>query len=118
MRDIYKECFEVDRDTKEYLDEFKKDIKEAINRLEEHIKSLLESNIAPIQEQQKKHTEDIRDLYEKDREMRDRVGSLEGRVKTLEDDKQDNRFSTEMKIVIVVALIGVGASVLIAIFGG
>lgn len=120
MRDENRGWFEVDRDTKEYLDGFKRDIQKSLESLEQHIKDLLESNIKPIESTLERHTADIGDLYEKHRETLVDYGKIDGRVKTLEDDKQDSKFSTEMKLAfggVVVALFGVAAAILIAIFG-
>jgi len=96
--------FEMDLDTKQYLDEFKKEIKETLQNIENHIKELIESTIKPIEKQLNQHTNDISDLYDKDRETRDRLGHVEGRATTLEKGSSNKKFSTEMIIVVFIAI--------------
>ena len=111
-----KGCFEMDAGTKQYLDDFKQDIKESLQAIEKHIRELIESSIKPIEKQVDKHTIDIEQLYNFDREKRERDGKVEGRVKILEDDKQQHQFSTEMKIVIGIAIATMLVSIALAIF--
>lgn len=115
MFDEDRRCFEVDRDTKDYLEDFKKDIKESLKSLEDHIRSLLETTIKPIEGTLNRHTKDIGDLYEKHRETIVDIGKLDGRLKTLEDDKQDKKFSTEMKIIIGIAVITTLSSIVMGL---
>jgi len=115
MSSYDKGTFEMDSGTKQYLDDFKQDIKESLQAIEKHIRELIESSIKPIEKQVDKHAFDIDQLYTFDREKRERVGRVEGRVKILEDDKQQNQFSTEMKIIIGVAVLTMVISIALAI---
>ena len=107
--------FEMDLDTKQYLDDFKKDIKETLKNIENHIKELIESTIKPIEKQLNQHTKDISDLYDKDRETRDRVGRVEGRVTTLEKGNNNRKFSTEMIIVVFIAIGSIITSIVLGL---
>lgn len=88
----------------------------AVKESEKHIKETLKLTIDPVKDELKTHKKGIDDLYNKDRENRDRFGKIEGRVNTLEEDKKDNDISKEMKLVtigiIVTAIIGIVAIII------
>ncbi len=104
----------MDSDDRRYLDEFKQDIKDSLKAIEQHIKELIETSIKPIEKQSDKHSVDISELYTFDRESRERCGGLESRIKILEDDKQESRFSHEMKVVIGIAVASILVSVILS----
>ena len=85
----------------------------AVKESETHIKETLKLSIDPIKDTIDRHTKDIDGLFDKDRENRDRFGAIEGRVKTLEDDKDDNKHSKEIRVgiwaIIVTIILGLGA---------
>lgn len=118
MEQRYKGRFVLEADVKNYLDDLKREIKEDLSCFKTDIKELLDIKLDPVEKQQDKHTKDIDDLYNKDREMRDRIGAVEGRVKTLEDDKEHGKFSKEMKIVLVAAILSPFAGALISFVMG
>jgi hypothetical protein len=103
----------IDPDLVRYLDKMQQTFKEDIKQSEEHIKETFKLTIDPIKETTDRHTRDIEDLYEKDREHRDKLGDIAGRVKTLEDDKEDNKHGKEIRVgvwaIVVTIVLGVGA---------
>jgi hypothetical protein len=103
----------IDPDLVRYLDKMQQTFKEDIKQSEEHIKETFKLTIDPIKETTDRHTRDIEDLYEKDREHRDKLGDISGRVKTLEDDKEDNKHGKEIRVgvwaIVVTIVLGVGA---------
>ncbi len=106
----------IDPELLTFLTSMKNEQIQAVKDSETHIKETLKLTIDPVKESLKTHKADIDDLYEKDREHRDRFGQVEGRVKTLEDDKKDNNISKEMKLVtigiIITGIIGVIAIII------
>ena len=56
---------------------------------------------------------DINDLYEKHRDILVDAGKIDGRIKTLEDDKDDKKMSSQ-NIIMIIALM---ASVIVATVG-
>ena len=60
-----------------------------------------------------RHTEDLDQLFTHDRQNRDRFGEIEGRVKTLEDDKDDSKHGKEIRVgiwaIAVTIILGIGA---------
>ncbi len=106
----------IDPELLTFLTNMKTEMTQAVKDSETHIKETLKLTIDPVKDNLKKHEGDIDDLYGKDREHRDRFGKVEGRVEILENDKTNDKFSKEMKIVtvgiIVTALIGIGAIII------
>ena len=106
----------IDPELLTFLTNMKIEMTQAVKDSENHIKETLKLTIDPVKDNLKKHESDIDDLYNKDREHRDRFGKVEGKVKTLEDDKKDNNISKEMKLVtigiIVTGVIGVIAIII------
>jgi len=103
----------IDQDLLNYLDNMKTELKQSQKESEQHIKESFTLTINPIKETTERHTKDIDDLYNKDREHRDRFGEIEGRVKTLEDDKDDSKHGKEIRVgiwaVAVTVVLGIGA---------
>jgi len=103
----------IDQDLLNYLDNMKTELKQSQKESEQHIKESFTLTINPIKDTTERHTKDIDDLYNKDREHRDRFGEIEGRVKTLEDDKDDSKHGKEIRVgiwaVAVTIVLGVGA---------
>lgn len=85
----------------------------AVKESETHIKETLQLTIDPIKDTTDRHTKDIDGLFDKDRENRDRFGVIEGRVKTLEDDKDDSKHGKEIRVgiwaIVVTIVLGFGA---------
>lgn len=111
----------VDLDTRQYLDDFKREIMETLREttrtLEAHIKELISSTINPIQSDITRLRQNDDDLYDKDLEMRDRVGQIEGviikdgekRLSKLEENKDGRQNNTGVIIGIsaaIIALVG------------
>ena len=55
--------------------------------------------------------DDMGDLYQMDREMRDRVARIEATVATLVDDKKDRQFGLGAITGVIGGLVGIGALV-------
>ena len=60
-----------------------------------------------------RHTGDLNQLFEHDRENRDRFGVIEADVKNLKEDKEDNKHNKEIRVgvwaIAVTIILGVGA---------
>ena len=95
------------------LDTWGSSITDLIATMQDHHNKTLDLSIQPIKENMKRHAADLSELYDKDRENRDRFGMIEGRVKTLEDDKIDNKDNNSKWI----GILGILAGILIAIMG-
>ena len=72
-----------------------------LEALEKTIRNITE----PIVKDVDRLREDINDLYEKDRSMRDRIGSVESDLNTLKDDKEDKKHSSQNVILIITLVI-------------
>ena len=101
----------IDPDLLIFLNDMKKELKASFKESEQHIKETLQLSIDPIKETLERHTKDIDDLYTKDRENRDRFGKIEADVKTLKDDKDDNKHDKEIRVGIwaIVSAIAIAA---------
>lgn len=62
-------------------------IEKKLGAFRDDIIAHMDLKINPIEKTVDRHTEDIKDLYDKDREMRDRVGALEQRQANDEGDR-------------------------------
>ena len=94
-------------------DKLTKVIQETVKSLQDHTDKLLELTIDPIKESVNRHTKDIDELYNKDRENRDRFGKIEGRVNILEDDKIDNKDNGNKWV----AIIGILGGLIVGLIG-
>lgn len=97
----------IDPDLMKYLDNFKKDMTTAFKESENHIRETLKLNIDPIKETTDRHTKDIDDLYNKDRENRDRFGIIEADVKTLKENKNDGKHNKELNMGYIGIIVGI-----------
>lgn len=88
----------IDPELLNYLDNMQTNLKNSQKESENHIKETFKLTIDPIKETTLRHTEDISGLFDKDREHRERFGKIEGRVKTLEDDKEDHKHGQEIRV--------------------
>lgn len=88
----------IDPDLLNFLNEMKKELKTSFKESEQHIKETLQLSIDPIKDTTDRHTKDIDDLYNKDREHRDRFGVIEADVKNLMEDKVDNKHDKEIRV--------------------
>lgn len=89
----------------------------------------LEKTIRDITEPIVKDIDRIRgaidSLYDLDRDTRDRIGVVESDVKTLKDDKDDNKFAAELeqakrnnRLMIISLAVGLPLSILITLLAG
>lgn len=123
----------VDPEIRSYLESFKADLIEEVRnlnkQLSESLEKLFNAYIDPIKETMRRHTDDIRDLYDHDRQSRDKLSIAETKIDTLEDkiDKHieysgdDDKFKRTQAVAIVAvvaSVLGVAAAVLIAVFTG
>ena len=103
----------IDPDLIAYLDKMQTALEKSQKESENHIKETFKLTIDPIKDTTDRHTKDIDGLFDKDREHRDRFGEIEGRVKTLEDDKDDSKHGKEIRVgiwaIAVTIILGVGA---------
>ena len=55
---------------------------------------------------------DINNLFDMDRDTRDRIGAVESDVKTLKDDKEDKKHSSQNVILIITIVITAGIALI------
>lgn len=79
-----------------------------LEALEKTIRNITE----PILKDVDRLREDINDLYEKDRSMRDRIGLVESGLNTLKDDKEDKKHSSQ-NVILIITIVVTGAIALI-----
>ena len=103
----------IDPDLLQFLNEMKTELKDSQKESEKHIKETFQLTIDPVKEKLNKHESDISELYDFDRNKADRIGVVEGRIKTLEDDKDDSKHGKEIRVgiwaIAVTIILGVGA---------
>ena len=68
---------------------------------------------------------DINNLFNMDRDTRDRIGLVESDVKTLKDDKEDNKFAADLeqakrnnRLMIISLAVGLPMSVIVTLLLG
>lgn len=72
-----------------------------LEALEKTIRNITE----PIVKDVDRLREDINNLFDMDRDTRDRIGLVESDVKTLKDDKEDKKHSSQNVILIITIVI-------------
>lgn len=97
----------MDIETKNYLTDFKEDMEKKWSEFAGHIEKLLNLKVENIKEQQetfkkyhKEHYENTikikEDIADYKLSNNENIGKIEGRVKTLEDDKEDGKLTAQL----------------------